>query len=172
MAKKHTDESIVIGGKPNRSLHLDLSAKKILSVLGGVLVLIALLYVVPFTKPFVNRFIGIATPQSSGPCSGDSKLLDTYNSTVLNKGVSELPDIAKQVRANKQYKSDPSCVYISMVAYYGADLTTEALTEYNQLKQLKAEGKKPSSKIADGIDLKILHEGIKPQKSGGNDGRG
>jgi hypothetical protein len=159
MADKPETAAVVAGGKtPGMLMPL---LKRVALVVVALLVLVAILFFVPATKPFINRFLGISTPQTSGPCSGNTDLLKRYSTTVKQQGVGALGDISKEVRAKADYKSDSSCVYISMVAHYGANDFKAAYQEHADLAELKNQGKEPSNDIADGINRENLYKTIK-----------
>ncbi|MEO6513205.1 MAG: hypothetical protein ABIR37_00840 [Candidatus Saccharimonadales bacterium] len=159
MADKDVGSKVVVSGSKDQAPVF--AIKKIATVVGVIIIVICLLYALPFTRPVVNRYLGIASPQTTGPCSGNTKLLDSYSSTVKQKGANQIDAIAKEVRSKASYASDPSCVYISMVGYYGAGMSQDALKEYEQLMNLKTHGKSPASRIVDGINLKQLHDTLK-----------
>ena len=164
MARKHVNEDIVVGGKtktPVASFDKKLLIKTALTAVGLVLLVGLVLYLIPPTRPLVNRYLGIASPQTTGPCSGNGKFLDTYSTVVKQKSVDALGGIPKQARSFNNYANDPSCVHVSMVGYYAANDPANALKEYNQLKHLKAQGKTPAERIKDGIDVKQLYNTLK-----------
>ena len=151
MADKLETPAVVAGGKkPNVLLPV---VKRVAIGVVALVVLAAILFFVPATKPFINRFLGIATPQTSGPCSGDKQLIASHNNIMKTDGVVGIADEVKQVRAKSDYASDPSCVYISMLGYYSTNAVQNALDEHKVLDRLKIEGKLPAAAINDGVDV-------------------
>lgn len=161
MVDKADNQKIVVSDRDTSTSFSLRSLKPISLIVVAIVVVIVLLYAVPVTRPIVNRYLGIATPQTIGPCSGDSKFIAAYNDVMKQAGAPGTAVLAKQAREKVAAKEDPSCVYISTIGYYGAGDAANALSEYNNLQLLKAKGKTPSTQINDGVDLKVLAKTLK-----------
>jgi len=157
MANDVNKQDMIVSGSKS---HTFLFKKAKIALLLGmaVLLVVAMLGAIPVSRHFFNGYIGVTTPQKAGSCSGNLELISRYNNVVRQKGVTELASIAKEVRDLPQYTSDPTCVYISMVADYGSNSTAGEQEGYTNLKALKADGKDVSSKIDDGMDRKAVYQ--------------
>lgn len=107
---------------------------------------------------FINS--SIAAKKS---CTDDPKLIQQYNDTVRQEGVTKLGAIAEDVKNKEQYESDPTCQYIALIAAYGAQSTDQQLQAYTKLTSLQSQGKEVSEKIDDGIDRSAVEGALQRQ---------
>ncbi len=111
----------------------------------------------------VLGYFGLRTYAHAG-CTGDAALIQNYNTTVRQQGVTKLGKIGQQAQNKRQYLNDPTCVYIVTVTQYGAQNTTKAVEANQQLLKLEAQGKKISDKINDGINKDRLEKNLMKQQ--------
>lgn len=103
---------------------------------------------------------------SKGPCEGDRKLIDKYNSQMHSKGVYSLKSIRDSIDNKQGNEQDATCVYIKMLAAYGNASTTgnrPVLEEYSRLIKLLKQGKKLNPAVQDGIDKTALFKDLQSQ---------
>jgi len=161
MVDKADKQNIVVSDNDDTSHTFLFWLKKILPVFAGIIILLVALYAVPATRPLINRYLGIAKHQTTGPCSGDTQLISNYNEIMKQAGAPGAGAVAEQARSKSGETKDPSCVYISMMGYYGSGDNNSAYQEYKQLQQLKAEGKLPTAAIVDHVNLKTLGKALR-----------
>lgn len=89
-------------------------------------------------------------------CTNDTKLINEYNSTMKQQGVTKLQPIQKKVTRKRNYTKDATCMYIVMVSQYGSSDTKGEINSLERLKKLESQGKTVSKKI----DTSTVNRGV------------
>lgn len=138
--------------------HRYASKKVNIALLGAaVLLTVAVLGAIPASRHVINGYIGVSSPQKTGSCSGNSELTARYNKIVRQNGVAGLAPIAKEIQGLPRHTSDPTCVYMMMIADYGSNSVSGEQKNYENLRLLKANGQDVSAKVDDGIDREAVY---------------
>lgn len=133
--------------------------KKIIRmVLGVVAVALLLALLIWILRDTARSGYQAVLQKTQGPCTGDHDLIADYNQTVHTYGTASLGKIRSQVEKKDGYQSDATCRYMLTMAAYGQNDTATMQKQYVALKKLMDDGKKPSSRISDGIDQNATFE--------------
>ena len=107
-----------------------------------------------------NGYADLVDPPR-GVCGKDRELLNSYSQAAKAKEFKKVVDIAKAVRQKADYQSDPTCLYISVVAYTADSDTRSSFKDFDALLQFEKDGKLPSRRIDDGIKKTDLYNTVK-----------
>lgn len=131
-----------------------------------------LLIVVAVGLLFIGFGAYTALP-NNGPCGGDGKLIDEYNSTMHSKGVYGLKIVSDAVEKKAGNEKDATCAYLKLMVSYGNAKKTgphPVYDQFNALSILLKQGKRLSPHLDDGVDkgalFKQLQSEINDSKKG------
>jgi hypothetical protein len=100
-----------------------------------------------------------------GVCGKDRALISSYNQAAKGKDFKKVAEIGKTVRQKADYKSDPTCLYMSVVGYVANTDSRSGFADYDALMNLVQAGKTPSRRIDDGINKNDLYGSMKKLES-------